>query len=504
MQQEILISHNILETRVAIIENKKLEDYFIERHDTERVVGNIYKGVVESVLPGMGSSFVNIGMERNGFLYVDDVTSTELNYDKVLEDVDEVLEPAPKRKKVRQISEVLKKSDEILVQVVKGPIGTKGPRLTTNISIPGHFVVLMPMGGVVGISKRIEERSERDRIKKILQEIRMPKNLGLIVRTAAEGVARRDLAREIKYLMRLWSRIRERAKRAKPPSAVYEEYNLVLRVARDMLTKNVAHIEIDSKQEFRHMIRLINAFSPGLRGKIRLHRGRMPLFEKNDINRQIDKISTRTVKLKCGGSIVIDETEGLVVIDINSGRYVGKKNLEETVFRTNMEAAEEIARQLRLRDLGGIIALDFIDMEVHEHRKRVFRTLSAAIERDKAKTKILNMSQLGVVEMSRQRMRKSLEGQVSQDCPYCNGRGLVKSTSTVSIDIIRKLEEYLSGNSAVREVFVFVHSDVMNYITNPSKKILQYFEKRFKKRIRVIEDPHAHIEDVRVGDKRNS
>ncbi|MFH1995976.1 MAG: Rne/Rng family ribonuclease [Candidatus Omnitrophota bacterium] len=500
MQQDIFVNCNMLETRVAVIEQKKLEQYFIERHDTKRIVGNIYKGIVESVLPGMGSSFVKLGLERNGFLYVSDVTPGGLTYD--IEDVDEVARPQQKHHKLPSIGDLLKRNDEVLVQVVKGPIGTKGPRLTTNISMPGHFVVLMPMGGTVGISKRIESREERDRIRKILDEIKFPKNIGLIVRTAAEGIAKRDLAREIRYLMRLWSRIRDRARRVKAPGMAYEEYNLVLRIGRDMLTKDVSRIEIDSKDEFRHLSRFLRSFSPAFRSRVRLYSGNVPLFEKYDINRQIEKLVTRNVKLKCGGHIVIDETEGLVAIDVNSGKFVGRRNLEETVFKTNLEAAEEIARQLRLRDLGGIIVIDFIDMEVNDHRKKVFGTLSSAIERDRAKTKILNMSSLGVVEMSRQRMRKSLEGLIYQSCPYCSGKGLVKSASTMTIELTRRLEGFFSAPRRGRGLSIYVHPDVSDYIALPERKIIHYLERRFRKRIRVIGDPKLHIEDTRIEEEQ--
>jgi len=501
MHQEIYVNCNIQETRVAFLENKKLEEFFIERSDAVRIAGNIYKGIVDSVLPGMGSAFINMGLERNGFLYVSDVVAPELTYENMLEDVEEEAPRDHKPKRMPPINELLKKGDEILVQVVKEPIGTKGARLTTHVSIPGHFVVLMPYGGTIGISKRIESREERERIKAIIKEIKLPNNAGMIVRTAAEGVEKKDLIREVKYLMRLWARIKDRAKRCKAPNAVYEEYSLVLRIARDMLTKKVSHIEIDGKNEYRQLVKFLNAFSPRLKAKAKLYRGKIPLFERYDINRQIDKICSRTVKLKCGGYLVIDQTEGLVVIDVNSGKFVGRRNLEDTVYKTNLEAAEEIARQIRLRDLGGIIAIDFIDMAVHDHRRRVFKTLTAAIERDKAKTKVLNMSSLGVVEMSRQRMRKSLEGVVNQECPYCNGKGLIKSPSTISIELGRRLERFFAEGKRVREVIIMAHPDIANYLLNPERRLVRHMERMFRRRIRVVEDPRLHIEDVRIEEK---
>jgi ribonuclease G len=456
---------------------------------------------VESVLPGMGAAFVELGLEKNGFLYVSDVVNSGAGLEGLVDGLDEdVVQTRPKDKGLPSISDVLKKGNEVFVQIVKEPIGTKGARLTAHLSLPGHFLVLTPFSPHIGISKRIEDPKERDRIREILEELKLPKDIGIVVRTASEGAEKSELAREARYLMRLWHGIQGRARKAKVPSVVYEEYELVLRAARDMMTNEVAHVEIDSKADYRKLSHFLNSFSKRLRSNARLYQGNVPIFEKYGIEEQIDKLYERIVQLKSGGYLVIEQTESLVAIDVNSGRFVGRKNLEDTAFRTNLEAANEIARQLRLRDLGGIVILDFIDMEVHEHRRRVVQALEAAIERDRAKTNILNISSIGLVEMTRQRMRRSIESTSYEKCPYCSGRGMIKSSSTVSIEAARKLERFLS-KTRTREVLVTLHPEVASYISDPKRRIVNALERRFRVRIRVIEDKNLHAEDMKIDSK---
>ncbi len=502
MNKEIYINVDLLETRVAVLEDKRLEEFYVERHDAPRLAGSFYKGRVESILPGMGAAFVDIGLEKNGFLYVSDVIgapTAEGGFD-LLEDR-AAQGAAAKDKAGSSISELLKKGDEVLVQIVKEPLGTKGARLTTHISLPGHFLVLMPFSPTIGISKRINDPRERERIKNILKELRMPKEMGLVVRTASQGAQRRELISEAKYLMRLWHGIKERAKRVKAPSIVYEEYELVLRVGRDMMRDDVASVEIDSRIDFKKLVRFLGSFSSSLRAKVRLYRFAPPIFEKYGVEEQVDKLYHRVAYLKSGGHLIIEQTESLVAIDVNSGKFVGRKNLEDTAFRTNMEAALEIAKQLRLRDLGGIIIIDFIDMEFPAHRQKVFKALEDAIARDKAKNNILSISSIGLVEMTRQRMRKSIEGSSYEKCPYCSGRGMIKSAPTVSIEAARKLEKFLSHNR-FREVFVSVHPDVSAYISDPKRRIVNLLEKRFRVRIRVMDDASLHMEEVKIEGAR--
>jgi ribonuclease G len=383
---------------------------------------------------------------------------------------------------------------------VKEPIGTKGARLTTHISIPGRFLVLMPFDNHIGLSKRIESRQERDRIRKIIEELKLPKDIGFIIRTAAQGASQKDFFRESRYLLNLWQHIKARAKRTRPPQLIHQEYDLVLRVARDIFTSDVAKLEIDSRGDFKRVSRFLRILAPHLRPRLRLHDERTPLFEKFDIEKQVTKIYDRIVQLKSGGYLIFDQTESLVAIDVNSGKFVGKRNLEDTAFKTNIEAAEEVPRQLKLRDLGGIIIIDFIDMEIADHRRTVFKTLERHLESDKAKTKILNISSIGLVEMTRQRMRKSIEGKSYQKCPYCNGRGIVKSVPTISLELMRKLEHFLMETKS-RDVFVSLNPEVAYYVSAPERNMVKPLERRFRKNIRVIEDPNLHIEDLKIEQK---
>ena len=501
MQREIFINIAQHEKRVAILENKRIEEFYVERPDYVNLVGNIYKGRVESVLPGMGAAFVDLGLEKNGFLYVADVVTGVASYEKLLEEgSDEEIEKMEKQKPLPSITELLRKGDEVVVQVVKEPIGTKGARLTTHISIPGRFLVLMPFDNHIGLSKRIESRQERDRIRKIIEELKLPKDIGFIIRTAAQGASQKDFFRESRYLLNLWQHIKARAKRARPSQLIHQEYDLVLRVARDIFTSDVAKLEIDSRGDFKRVSRFLRILAPHLRPRLRLHDERTPLFEKFDIEKQVTKIYDRIVQLKSGGYLIFDQTESLVAIDVNSGKFVGKRNLEDTAFKTNIEAAEEVPRQLKLRDLGGIIIIDFIDMEIADHRRTVFKTLERHLESDKAKTKILNISSIGLVEMTRQRMRKSIEGKSYQKCPYCNGRGIVKSVPTISLELMRKLEHFLMETKS-RDVFVSLNPEVAYYVSAPERNMVKPLERRFRKNIRVIEDPNLHIEDLKIEQK---
>jgi len=499
VHKEIFINVTQHEKRIAVLENKRIEEFYTERLDDVNLVGNIYKGKVESVLPGMGAAFVDIGLEKNGFLYVTDVVQGMGSYEKLLEEGvgEEEAKKAERQKKLPPINQLLKKNDEVLAQIVKEPISTKGARLTTHISIPGRFLVLMPFDNHIGLSKRIESREERDRIRKIIENLKLPKDLGFIVRTAAIGASDKDFLRESRYLINLWNNIKSKAKKTKAPALIHSEYDLVLRVARDIFTSDVGKLEVDSRDDFRRISRFLNILAPHLRPRLKLHEEKIPIFEKHEIEKQIEKIYDRIVQLKSGGYLIFEQTESLVAIDVNSGKFVGRKNLEDTAFKTNIEAAEEVPRQLKLRDLGGIIIIDFIDMDYADHRKSVFKTLERRLEDDKAKTNILNISSIGLVEMTRQRVRGSIESKSYQKCPYCNGRGIVKSVSTISIELVRKLEHLLHDTRS-REVFVSMHPEVAYYISSPEKNMIKSLEKRFRKSIRIIEDPNIHMEEIKI------
>jgi len=501
MSKEIYINISTQEKRVTILKDKRIDEFYIERPGYINLVGNIYKSRVDSVLPGMGAAFVNVGLEKNGFLYVTDVVADATSYAKILNEETSEDHPEQRRPEAKKplpnISQLLKKGDEVLVQVVKDPIGTKGARLTTHISIPGRFLVLMPFDAHIGISKRIESREERDRIKKILADLKLPKDIGLIVRTAAHGVGRKDFEREARYLIRSWHHIKSRASRARPPHLTHTEFDLVLRVTRDIFTDDFTKLEIDSRGDFKRISRFLRILAPHLRPKIKFYDGRVPIFEKYGIERQVEKIYDRVVQLKSGGYLIFDQTECLVAIDVNSGKFVGRKNLEDTVFKTNMEAAEEIPRQLKLRDIGGIIIIDFIDMEVSGHRRNIFKVLERNLEDDKAKSNILSISSIGLVEMTRQRVRKSIEGKNYQKCPYCSGRGIVKSVQTVAIEFLRKVELSLADTKA-RGVQVALNPEVAQYVRSKERDMIRPLERRFRKNIRVIEDPSLHIEGIKI------
>ena len=501
MAREVYINVEQHEKRVIVLDNKKIEEFYIERADTVNLVGNIYKGKVESVLPGIEAAFVNIGLEKNGFLYVTDVEKDVSAFDRLLDE--EGTEPHEKRdeEKRQSIAAMLKKGDEVLVQVVKEPISTKGARLTAHISIPGRFLVLMPFDNRIGLSKRIEDHKERDRIRKIIEELKLPKDIGFIVRTAAIGASQKDFFRETRYLIRLWQHIKYKSRKAKPPQLIHQEYDLILRIARDAFTAATVKLEVDSKNDYKRISKFLRICSPELRSRLKLYNDRVPIFEKYDVERQIDKIYNRIIQLKGGGYLVFDETESLVAIDVNSGKSVGHKNLEETAFRTNLEAALEVPRQLRLRDIGGIIIIDFIDMEFGGHRKTIVKTLEKALENDKAKTKILNISSIGLVEMTRQRARRSIEAKSYQRCPYCNGRGTIKSASTVSTNLARQLARVLSVTRS-REVFVSLNPEVASYVVAPERNMIKQLERRFRKYIRVIEDPNQHMEEIKIDEKK--
>lgn len=500
MAKEIYVNVDHNEKRLVVMDNKKVEEFYIEGQNSVNLVGNIYKGRVDSVLPGIDAAFVSIGLEKNGFLYVSDVEKDASDFDRLLDEEAGVYQEKKEGKK-QSISAVLKKGDEVLAQIVKEPISTKGARLTTHISIPGRFLVMMPFDNRIGLSKRIEDPKERDRIRKIIEGLKLPPDVGFIVRTAAIGASQKDFFRQTRYLIRLWQHIKYRAKKAKPAQLIYQEHDIILRAARDIFTDEVAKFEIDSRNDFKRVSKFLAQSSPQLRPRLKFYNDRVPIFEKYDIERHIEKIYSRIVHLKSGGYLVFDETESLVAIDVNSGKSVGHRNLEETAYRTNLEAAEEVTRQLKLRDLGGIIIIDFIDMESHGHRKAVFKALENALEKDKAKTKILNISSIGLVEMTRQRARRSIEGKSYQKCPYCNGRGTIKSAATVAADLTRQLARVLSQTRA-REVFVSLHPTVASYVLMPEKNMTRALERRFRRRIRIIEDPNQHMEEIRIDEKK--
>lgn len=501
MHKEILINVEPQEKRVAILEDGVLEEFYVERVSIKQIVGNIYKGRVVSVVSGISAAFVDIGLDKNGFLYLRDIVKPLAGYEDEEVLIYEGAETNEYKNTKLNIEEFVKKGQDILIQVVREALGKKGARLTTHIALPGRYLVLAPGDKNFGISRKIEEARERNRLKGIFSQINLPKDVGVIVRTAGSGKQKRDFVREFGYLLSLWQRIKRSAAKKPAPSLIYGEQDLTLRIVRDSFVEDVTKLIVDSKEEYRKIMHFLRLFSPNLRNRVELYRREQPLFEIRGVESQIEKIYDRKVYLKCGGYIVIEPTEALVAVDVNSGKFTGlgesgRKGLGETAFLVNREAAEEIARQIRLRDLGGIIVIDFIDMEKATQRKEVLSVLEKALKRDRAKINILPVSTLGLVEMTRQKMRKGIESVSYESCFYCRGRGQVKSSLTMSIHAFRKIKKFLKETKQ-RQINLTVHPNVANQILG-DKRLLNDLENKFKAKVTITANPNFHIEDIKI------
>ncbi|HEY8132889.1 MAG TPA: Rne/Rng family ribonuclease [Thermoanaerobaculia bacterium] len=460
MSREIVINATKHESRIAVLDEGQIVELWVERSRQRTVVGNIYKGRVTKVLPGMQSAFVDLGLERDAFLYVSDVAEEFEAFDSESEDL--TLDEVPARPEA-SISDLLREGQEIVVQVSKDTIAGKGARITSHITLPGRFLVYMPTVNHVGVSRRIENEEERLRLKEILERIRPQGSGGFIVRTAGEQHNEEDFRADMKYLIDLWDQIRRRAEKASAPSLTHHDLDLVLRTIRDVLSPEFKSVWVDSVEQYQRIVEFLDQIQPALVSRVRLYRREEPIFDEFGIEPEIAKALNSKVWLKSGGYIVINQTEALVAIDVNTGKYVGKKNLEETVFRTNLEAAREIVRQIRLRDLGGIIVLDFIDMEDLANRAALFEAFENEIKKDRSKTKILQISEFGLIEMTRKRVRQSLERSLTQPCPYCAGSGRIKSNTTISLEIWRelmKLRDLHEGEDVIVRVNPVVYNSL--------------------------------------------
>lgn len=496
MSRQILISVESQEKRIAFLENNILEEFFIERGTETRLAGNIYKGRVENVVPGIQAAFVDVGLGKNGFLHVSDVISSAAG-EVAGEDEIETIQDRKVSKKIPSISELLKPGQEILVQVVKEPISTKGVRLSTHISLPGRFLVLLPFDPIRGISRRIQERHERTRLREFLAKTRLPKSMGVIVRTVSEGTDRGQFAKDIKYLYDTWKTIQKQIKHAGCPSFIHGELDLVLKTVRDSLTEEIDRVVVDSRDEYRRIKSFIGNLFHDMSQKIECYDGEEPLFERYGLEKEIEKMHRRKVWLKCGGYLVIDRTEALVAIDVNTGRNVGKDSLEETVHKTNLEAADEIARQLRLRNIGGIIIIDFIDMLSRQNQRSVMKRLKNAVKKDRAKTNILALSDIGLVEMTRQRIKETLAKEVYSECFYCEGRGVVKSAETMAIEIARSLAKLIRLKSE-KELKVVVNPELYDHFVEHADEALKQLEEKYRVKIHLEKNPKFHIEEVKI------
>lgn len=428
MSEELLINITPQETRVAFVENGMLQEVHIERARRRGLVGNIYRGKVCRVLPGMQAAFVDVGLERTAFLHASDIHCEQDNGDT-------------SERCVEQINTLLREGQEIVVQVAKDPLGTKGARLTTHISIPSRYLVFMPGSKHIGVSQRIEDEAERERIKEIMRKCTEEiADGGFILRTAAEGANYEALEKDVVFLNKMWEEIQARVKSGEGDGRlIHEDMPLVMRTMRDLADADIEKIRIDSRETFLKVHKFASKFIPGLAGRVEHYSGERPIFDLYGVDDEIQKALERKVQLKSGGYLIIDQTEAMTTIDVNTGAFVGHRNLEETIFKTNLEAAQAIARQLRLRNLGGIIIIDFIDMEDPEHRRQVLRALEKALERDHAKTHISEVSSLGLVQMTRKRNRESLEHVLCESCPTCNARGTLKTPETVCYEIYREI-----------------------------------------------------------------
>ena len=500
------------ECRIAIMEDGVLEELYVERTGQDNYVGNIYKGVVVNLEPSIQAAFIDFGVGRNGFLHISDIEPQYFRQggfdpDKPLgppsarrprrgtsavgdevdegEDFEEVVDDkSPRQRPMRPgarprfkppIQEILRRGDELLVQVIKEGIGTKGPTLSTYISIPGRYLVLMPALGRIGVSRKIEDEDTRRRLRDIMLELNPPRGIGFIVRTAGSDRSKRELSRDLAYLLRLWKVIARRIKKLPGPVDIYQESDMIIRTIRDIFTADVDTIYIDEKSAYERAREFLQLVMPRYVNRLQLYEGKEPLFFKHRLDEEIIKIHQRTVPLKAGGSIVVDQTEALVAIDVNSGSFRADDNAEESAFQMNMQAAREIARQIRLRDLGGVIVNDFIDMHKEKHRRGVERALRDAVKRDRARTKILRTSPFGLIEMTRQRVRPSLKRGAYSDCPCCHGSAVVKTPESMAIDVVRLLI-VAAQRPQVARLTVNVAPEVADYLNNRKRSELARLE----------------------------
>jgi ribonuclease G len=487
--KEIIIDVGSRQTRVALLENKELTEIYIERQSNERITGNIYKGKVENVLPGMQAAFVDIGLDKNAFLYVKDALPNTYS-----DEDDECIDPS--QYKDYQIDELLKVGQEIVVQIMKEPIDTKGARVTTHITLPGRFVVLMPTVEYIGISRRIESDAVRDKLKRTVEELK-PKGMGLIVRTAAEDCTAEDISNDINFLLKLWDNIKQKQKTGVIPRIVHKDISIVYRTIRDMFTKDIERLVINNKEHYEKVSELVAMIASHLRSKVEYYNKGYDIFEFYQVEPQISKIINRKVWLKCGGYIVIDQTEALTSIDVNTGKFVGTVDLRDTVLKTNTDAAKEIAKQLRLRDIGGIIIIDFIDMPDVGHESVVLEALKNALRKDRTRTNVLGMTQLGLVEMTRKKVRQRIENVLLAPCPYCKGEGRILSSET----IVKKIEKEVNNlffNAGAMAAYLEIHPDVEELINYYIAEDLIELGKNYKKPVFIRTSTELHREGYSV------
>jgi ribonuclease G len=491
---KMLIESDPHQTRIAVLEDDRLTEIFVERHRHRGLVGNVYKGRVTRVLPGMQAAFVDVGLERDAFLYVSDVASDVESMDELEIEEPRSEEPA-NHHGAPSIDELLKAGQEIIVQVVKDPLPSKGARISTHVTLPGRYLVLLPTVKHFGVSRRIEDDAERERLLGLLHQlpVSIGGNGGLIVRTVGEGKGIEEFESDLLYLSKLWEKVRQRAGKVSAPTLLHQDLDLALRVVRDLLRSDYSVLWVDGEETYERIVEFLDQVQPGLVGKVKLFRQEATLFEQFGIEEQIEAALKSKVWLKSGGYIVINPTEALVAIDVNTGRFVGQSNLEDTVLQTNLEAVQEIVRQIRLRDLGGIIVIDLIDMIEQEHREQVFSALEGELRKDRAKTKVLNISEFGLVEVTRKRSRANLERLLTQPCPYCGGRGRIKSVATICLNLRKELL-HLRSRMGQSEILLRVNPEISRALQQEERAILTEVERSLGVHILLQSDPEMHHE----------
>ncbi len=506
MTNELVINARPHETRVALVENAVVVELYINRGSEQELMGNIYLGRVVRVLPGMQAAFVDIGIDKPAFLYVADVYNDARHWEQVMlqegdEDNNSENESPLRMRQLKNfdinIEGLLQEGQDIMVQVSKEPIGTKGARLTSYITLAGRHLVFMPTIDHIGVSRKIEGEKERTRLRKIIQELR-PSGEGFIVRTVSERAPKEKLKSEMEFLSRLWKTIQERKETSSTPNLLHKELTITLRAVRDLFTKEIDRLVIDSREEYQAIMEFIENFVPSLKYSVELYEGREALFDAYGIEMEISRALNKKIWLKSGGYIVIESTEALATIDVNTGSYVGKRNLEETIVKTNLEAVKEIAYQIRLRNIGGLIVIDFIDMDRESDREKVFLVLNEALEKDRAKTTVLKMSELGLIEMSRKRTRENISLFLTEACFYCDGRGRLKSSTTICYDIFRDLERETVSDEGGK-AYLLVNPEIERVLKEEERYSVMELEKKINRRIIIIAKEDFHFEQYEIS-----
>jgi ribonuclease G len=501
MGSEILINVTRGETRVALLEGGQVVEFYVERKRDASLVGNIFKGKVVKILPGMQSAFVDIGLEKAAFLYVADIKADTDEYAPLFEEEEKEeensLEVIPRKcRSEMTIEEIIQEGQEFLVQVSKDPIGSKGARVTSYITLPGRYLVLMPNVEHIGISRRISDEDERNRLKAIVERIKPP-GYGLIIRTASEDSTEEDISKDLQFLLLLWENLAEKKDRVPARGLLYSDLDLVFRSVRDLMSQDVERLIIDSAEEYNRIIEFVKTYFPKLLNKIEIYEETEPVFDAFGIELDIARAIGRRVWLKSGGYIVVDQTEAMTVIDVNTGKFVGKEGLEDTILKTNLEAVKEIAYQIRLRNLGGIIIIDFIDMDKPENRDKLFNAFTEAMKKDRAKNTIFHISELGLIQMTRKRVRESLGRTLSTTCPYCEGKGFVKSPDTLCYEILRTIKKLARHGS--EKIIITAHPIVAEMLSDEEMLGIEDVESKYGVKVIIRADNKMHQENYEVG-----